>query len=186
MAYHANRLLLVKFPSYTTPYSNIWNWGSVFSMCNNLQSVTGFTDILIKDNSKTTSMFGNSNELIETDFVFNRGTTSLVNSFSYCHKLEGDISKFFPIGGFLPGKINVGAVFNKCLKLSGTVPADKLWNDKNITWTNTTQAFQYCSDEIRAQVPVSWGGTASDDIIEKSDKEKYNDLLARIETLENK
>ena len=76
--------------------------------------------------------------------------------------------------------------FKGCAKLTGTLNANKLWNNKNILWCNTGSTFAGCSDEIRAQVPVSWGGTASDDIIEKSLEEKYNDLLARVEALESK
>jgi hypothetical protein len=71
-------------------------------------------------------------------------------------------------------------MFAGCSALVGTVPADKLWNNRNVIWTNTDTCFTGCSDEIRAQVPISWGGTASDNIIEKSDAEKIEDLQRQI------
>jgi hypothetical protein len=62
--------------------------------------------------------------------------------------------------------------------------AARLWNDHNIVWKNTLKCFNGTNNIISKYVPTSWGGTASDDIIEKSLEEKYNDLLARIEALE--
>ena len=106
--------------------------------------------------------------------------------FHNCIALEGNIANFFPFNGFASPIVFLDRTFKGCAKLTGTLNANKLWNNKNILWCNTGSTFAGCSDEIRAQVPVSWGGTASDDIIEKSLEEKYNDLLARVEALESK
>ena len=95
-------------------------------------------------------------------------------------EVENILKYFLPTPG---STYNVTGLFYQCEILTGIVPADKLWNNKQVTWTGTSTCFDQCSDEIRSQVPVSWGGTASDDIIEKSLEEKYNDLLAIVESL---
>jgi hypothetical protein len=53
------------------------------------------------------------------------------------------------------------------------------WNNKKVTWVGTTNTFIYSSDEIRAKVPVSWGGTASDDITEASIDEKLENKVSQ-------
>ena len=106
--------------------------------------------------------------------------------FHNCIALEGNIANFFPKNGFVGPIVYLDRTFKGCAKLTGTPPANMLWNNTHIRWINTVSTFAGCSDEIRAQVPVSWGGTASDNIIEKSLEEKYNDLLARVEALESK
>lgn len=63
----------------------------------------------------------------------------------------------------------------------GTVPADQFWNNNKVTWKNTSTAFGACSQAIRAQVPVSWGGTASDDIINPT----FNDIINNINDINN-
>ena len=109
-------------------------------------------------------------------FVFPAALSRFSNIFTGDKKLERDINSFIPKQGFTSSHIMIRATFSWCEKITGTVPADKFWNNPNIVWSfeNTTdKPFKYCSSEIRAQVPVSWGGTASDDIIEKSFAEKY-------------
>ena len=78
--------------------------------------------------------------------------------------MQSDIETLLPKNGFIAKKLDFQAVFSSA-KLTGTVPADILWKDKTIQWSNTERAFAGCPAEIRSQVPVSWGGTASDDII---------------------
>jgi hypothetical protein len=103
--------------------------------------------------------------LVTTDFVFPAGLSRIQNIFTGNTNLERDINDFFPKQGFSSANIMIRAPFSYCRKVTGTVPADKLWNNPNIVWTfehATDRPFKNCSNEIRAQVPVSWGGTASD------------------------
>ena len=76
--------------------------------------------------------------------------------------------------------------FQNCKKLYGTVPADLLWNNKDVKWTTTAKCFYGCSSEIRAQVPKSWGGTADNSIIKTSVDETISLLEERIKVLEEK
>jgi hypothetical protein len=132
-------------------------------------------------------MFGACLALAECDFRMSPYVTGdhIDRVFDFCSSLTVDINALLPAQKFQVSKLSVNNMFSNS-GITGTVPADKLREDSNIEWTDTETAFIGCSDEIRAQVPVSWGGTASDDIIEKSLEEKYNDLLARVEALENK
>ena len=96
-----------------------------------------------------------------------------------------------PIYGFQNKTIEIGVPFSNCRALTGSNFGNKLWNDKSINWVikptgSTTKTYPFTGCSLKASVPVSWGGTALDDIIEKSLEEKYNDLLARVEALENK
>ena len=59
-------------------------------------------------------------------------------------------------------------MFSKCENLYGIIPADKLWNKHDVQWKNYKNLFSGCSEAVRSQAPESWGGTASDDIIDKT------------------
>jgi hypothetical protein len=127
--------------------------------------------------------------LEKTDFVFPKGATSLTLNFNNNYKLSVNIEKLFPTGGFTSDTVEIFSTFNNTYKLSGKVPDNILWNSGkkfDIVSMNggSPVALPFVGCSLADQVPVSWGGTASDDIIEKSLKEKYNDLLARIEALE--
>lgn len=79
--------------------------------------------------------------------------------FSGCQKLRVNIANIIPGTGFLSRRIKAIDIFKNCSNLTGTVPADLLWDDANIIWSDTANAFAGCSESIRAQVPVTWGGT---------------------------
>ena len=123
-------------------------------------------------------MFNDCHNLSVCDFILpNLNTGSMANIFNNCSSLIVDINSLIPKQGFLHKEINVEKLFNSTA-ISGTVPANLLWNDSNITWKNTSNTFSNCSDEIRAQVPISWGGTAPDDIIIETDS-IYDDTEIR-------
>lgn len=177
----AKRLLKVKFPSYTAPYSDIYIWSSTFKNCKNIISITGFEDIYLKSNSLIEGTFEGCSSLIETDFIIPPKANIIYTTFRGCTNLAVDINTLIPKNGFSSTNIEIAGLFNNASMLSGNVPADKLWNDKNITWNITPPwsgskllPFTGCSDEILAQVPMSWGGTASDDIID--DNLSYDDV----------
>jgi hypothetical protein len=114
-------------------------------------------------------MFNNAYSLVYTDFKMGLSglRTSLRQVFYRCLSLNMNISSLFSDVYGNNGKIDASYMFEDCPNLTGTVPAHILWDNKNIEWINTSACFSGCSDAIRSQVPVSWGGTASDDIIEK-------------------
>ena len=72
-----------------------------------------------------------------------------------------NVADLLPYNGFMAGTtVSMDSMFKGCSKLTGTVPADLLWNNPNVTFTDTSRAFSECSDAIRSQVPSAWGGKA--------------------------
>lgn len=177
-AIYANRLLKVKFPHSTAPYSNVWNWSYTFGNCSNLLEVVGFEDISVRDDAITIGMMQYCTSLINTDFVFPAKTNSLRDIYQGCKNFAMDINKLIPANGFTSNNIFISRLFIGS-KVSGTIPAEKLWNDKSIKWifdVKDREPFLKCTDETRVQVPVSWGGTADDSIIEPSLEERIKAL----------
>ena len=177
VAIYAKRLLKVHFPHSTSPYSNVWNWSYTFNECINLQSVTGFEDLVLRGDAWYDGFMSECKNLKTTDFVIPPTVTSLKGLFNGDINFECDIEKILPINGFSSSNILIKNVFNKT-KIYGTVPSDKLWNDKNIKWNvdQSGKPFLSCSPEITSQIPVSWGGTADDSIIEPSLEERIKSL----------
>ena len=162
---------------------------SLFSDCKNLLKVNGL-EFLSNSRIVYASMFYRCYSLIECDLRVTNPNEGIHGLFYDCRNLSLDLYQLLSrmnVSGNL--SINVQHCFTKCIKFTCSnyeKLSDLLWNNKNITWLNTSQVFEGCSEEIRAQVPISWGGTASNDNIEKSLEEKYNDLLARVKALEIK
>lgn len=172
MCFYAHNLLYVN--AETIKYDYFVNITGLFGGCDNLTTAIGF-----KRNFTRACCHGifddcislsNTDMQLATESVYVGGASY---QYKNCQKLSKDISSLIPEVSCRGGIINIDYAFASCKNLYGTVPADKLWNNTNINWTGTSTAFIGCSDEIRAQVPVSWGGTASDDIIENSLKFWY-------------
>jgi hypothetical protein len=110
--------------------------------------------------------------------------------FCRCYSLTKDVNSFIPDGIYETNKKvheQCIATFAECTNLTGTITektASVLWNTWNGTGTSTNNCFAECNNELRVQIPKVWGGTASNNIIEKSLEEKYNDLLIKLEALE--
>lgn len=169
--------------NFTKNFSNI---ALLFATCQNLISAKGFNVIRNKRNISYGQVFYNNHALKETDFLFSHNLGGIAGTFYKCMNLEFDVASVFTyFNQDNYQTIDCNNLFSNCSKMHGIIPANKLWNNKKINWTNTIDVFTGCSEEIRAQAPVSWGGTASDDIIEKSDAEKIAELTARLEALEN-
>jgi hypothetical protein len=165
MCAHADRLLYVN--AEIIKYNYFVNISNLFSCSHNLLEAVGFkrnftvsccSQVFIDCwNLKKTDM------QVATESVYVSGPSK---QYCGCSKLEIDIAKLLPEVTPKGGTINVSQLFYNCEKLTGIVPADKLWDNKQVTWLDTSQAFEGCSDKIREQVPVSWGGTKIDNITE--------------------
>lgn len=147
--------LTFKFPPRISHTSNM------FSSCRNLKTFVGFylNTYILKSLS---NMFANCANMEICDMEipsFFTNTSSLGSIFTGCEKLTADISELIPAGGFGLRKISMSSAFSSTPMLTGTVPADLLWEDTSKVWLNTSKAFSNSSAEIRAQVPTSWGGT---------------------------
>ena len=165
---------------FNAQYSNISN---LFNGSKNLLSATGFAS-RNKQNISYASVFYYCYSLETTDLILAHSAASISEMCCGCSKLVYDIADLFYFFNIdANSTVNVNKMLKICSSLTGTVPANKLWNRRDVNWTNTTTAFEGCSNEIRSQVPVSWGGTASDNIIEKTDEEKMDELKSIIYSL---
>ena len=162
---HLLNVNVINNKNFNLNYANIT---SMFKDCLNLLEAKGFI-VTNKTGVEYTGLFANCTSLTYTDFKLINSKESYADVFNNCLKLGADINDL--LKGFNPDKnssINVNNLFANCALLSGVVPADKLWNDKSITWLNNERCFTECSEQIRSQVPVSWGGTNQNIDIELS------------------
>ena len=160
LAYASYRLLLIDVPTYFLS-AGMFNLNATFNNCYNLVKATVLR--YFQSSVRNITWFFNScSALTETDFIMpgylrDGGINRVFND---CPKLAANISKLFPNSGFIgKGTYSAERAFYNCASLTGTVPASMLWENTDITWTNTTNAFTGCAPEILAQVPTSWGGT---------------------------
>lgn len=168
---HAYRLTSVSFE--TIKYGYYESLYDAFKFCNNLTKAIGFGRAFL--HSLFTNAFYGCTSLTYTDALLPfdaKNNSPARGMFALCENLEMDINDLIPNVMHANGKYDLLNTFSGCSKLYGTVPADKLWNNKKYQFTNTHYCFDRCSEELRAQVPVSWGGTASDDIIELTLEER--------------
>lgn len=149
----------VVFPTGLELFANIHNAYALFADCVNLVSVKN-CQTKFRFTRDVTNMFSGCAALKECDFQLPQ---SAVKNASYnrvfynCYSLEADIANLLPDRGFDGKTVSMIECFRGCSKLTGTVPALKLWEDMVINWT-ATRCFTDCSDALRLQVPVSWGG----------------------------
>jgi hypothetical protein len=165
--FNCERLLTHTFSSYSRIFDQIVNWSSTFSGCKNLKYSMGWSINRIVINYHW--LFASCSSLIDTDFKIGLYQSGGLNGvFNGCSSLSKDISSLFYKTNLFVNNENVliNNLFQDCVCLTGTIPAKVLWNNPNATFTNTKNVFVGCSDAIRAQAPISWGGTASNDIIE--------------------
>jgi hypothetical protein len=186
MCLKAKYLTTVNIPEYRNPLLHIRNMSSAFSDCINLRTVKGLINLPQLKAAAFTGMFNNDLSLAECEVKLNTNISSMSNIFRYCPNLVFNLSDVLPDSDFISDSITVGNFIQHCMYMKlgdATKVAKRLWNNSNVTWKSFESAFKYCSEEVRAQVPASWGGTASNDIIEKSLKEQILELKAEIESL---
>lgn len=153
---HLLNVNVSKCKNFNKNYINI---SMLFYDCTNLVSATGFS-IENKINIAYSNILANCYSLETTNFVFIPTSYGINGTFNKCYKLVADIYQLFYLYQASTGSsVSLDSVFSKCKNLYGVIPANKLWNNKNITWTNTENCFAECSKQIIAQAPVSWGGT---------------------------
>lgn len=161
MCAHADRLLYVN--AETIKYNYFVNISGLFSCAHNLLEAVGFKrNFTVSCCSQAfTGCFNlrKTDMQVATESVYSGGPSG---QYCDCSELNIDIAKLLPEVASKGGTIDVTRLFFNCAKIFGMVPADKLWDNKQVTWLNTSQAFEGCSDAIRAQVPTSWGGTMTE------------------------
>lgn len=162
----AQKLLRVRIPTGLDLFANRHNAAFLFKGCRNLVEAIGMKT-KFRYARDVSCMFEDCDNLTTTDFelpVEVLKSTGYQHVFFGCHKLAVDINTLLPKTGFANRKVDLSSTFYNCAALTGTVPADILWKDSSKLWS-AEAAFDGCSDAIRAQVPTSWGGTSTDEII---------------------
>lgn len=163
------------------------NTSSMFARCKNLIQCTGFGGYLSPAMYSCSWMFNDCWSLSNTDFVLPGYFTDewgIKGVFANNKSLSVDINTLLPLQGFHVKNPNRASLFLAC-PLTGTVPANMFWDDKDTNWQAASNTFGSCPVIIRGQVPKSWGGAADNGIISKSMDEKYAELLERVEALES-
>lgn len=177
VCFGADRLLKVKIPHSTSYIIAAYNFSSTFSFCNNLISVLGFEDNLLSDNCVVANMFNNCPALQTTDFVIPRGVKTIKSIFYNCKSLSVDVAKLIPSNGFTSDKIEISIAFGNTTSLTGTAPGELLWNAiKGLNDKDASSAFR--NSGVGATVPKAWGGSASDELINKTLEQRVAALEA--------
>lgn len=154
------KLQTVVFPTGAQMFANVHNAYGMFANCPNLVSVTN-CQTKFRLTRDVSSMFQECFALKKCDFQLPANALKKSNCgrvFYKCVNLEANIASLFPDRGFEGKTMELSGCFSYCGKLTGTVPAEKLWDDTSIRW-NARDCFTGCSAAIREQVPTPWGGT---------------------------
>ena len=131
-------------------------------------------------------MFNDCWAMRETDFFlpgYFNDAWGIKGVFANNRSLAVDINTLLPPQGFSAKNPERSQLFYNC-PLTGTVPANKLWNDPEIEWKGSANTFAGCPAELRAQVPTSWGGTSTTIVPVKHYVEQVADFEQRISALE--
>ena len=179
MCYGATRLLKVKFPHSTKYVTDSFNFASTFEFCSNLTSVLGFEDNPLRNDCVVSNIFNGCESLEETDFVIPTCITSIAGILNNCKKLKSKIEKIIPSNGFALDNINTSAAFYNTPNLTGTIPSDLLWNSGKKFKVQST----FGNSGVSSQAPKSWGGTSSNEIINKTVREKLTEIEERLNNL---
>ncbi|MBO4647327.1 MAG: hypothetical protein J5806_04145 [Lentisphaeria bacterium] len=160
---NSTKLQRILIPTGMDMFTNIHNASLIFTGCVNLLSATNF-ETKFQYTRYVSNMFYGCRNMTTCDFRIPQNsikTNAYRSVFDGCAALNANIADLLPERGFDGVNVDISRCFYGCASLTGTVPASILWNDMRVIWTHTN-TFAGCSAAILAQVPVSWGGTASE------------------------
>jgi hypothetical protein len=168
---YATRLVGVKIPRYHNIFLNATNMSSLFAHCPNLNFVLGIEDHR-PNNVIVNNMFVQDYCLQDTDFIIPAAITSLANIFGGCGQLSTSFSKLLPKCNFMSHTIDMNNAFGYARKIKdANILEWYFWNNKNVQWQNYSKTFfdpeqkNEALNIVMEHVPISWGGTASDNVI---------------------
>ena len=182
MCSKSDRMIVLDVP-YLSQFS-VTNSSGMFSDCKNLlyANVVGNKNGLFESIIYTAgSMFSGCTNLMYSTIPVPMASTAgsgATQFYKGCGRLSVDINDLIPKGGFLNECISMKEVFNGCSSLYSTTSDQwkmTTFKDGNIIWTDTANAFANCSDALRSQIPISWGGLVDDDDLQETIQvgEKY-------------
>ena len=175
---------------------NIANFAGMFSTCENLVTFEGDSQNTFGSRRPATfhQVFDGCKNLktitnlyVPVDVRYS-GHNDYFNTFAGCTSLEADVLTLLPWHGFFGVNVAMNGTFTNCSKITCSdykMLADMLWNSAT-KFTKTSKTFKGCTSLDLTKIPRSWGGTASDDIIESIDvlKTKVTVLQNGLKSLE--
>lgn len=163
-AYGTLKLVTVQCASYKYLHRTT-NHAQMFTNDKNLLSVTGFEDmVMISRGAEGCFQFCENMHTCDFNGVLcSNNPRAMYAMYQNCYALAINIGTFFPTK-FVSRALNFTNTFTHMHAMTGTVNAKQLWGDPTIDWQGYNNCFYGCPEEIRAQVPTAWGGTASDPV----------------------
>lgn len=163
-AYGTLKLVTVQCASYKYLHRTT-NHAQMFTNDKNLLSVTGFEDmVMISRGAEECFQFCENMHTCDFNGVLcSNNPRAMYAMYQNCYALAINIGTFFPTK-FVSRALNFTNTFTNMHAMTGTVNAKQLWGDPTIDWQGYNNCFYGCPEEIRAQVPTAWGGTASDTV----------------------
>lgn len=163
-AYGTLKLVTVQCASYKYLHRTT-NHAQMFTNDKNLLSVTGFEDlVMISRGAEGCFQFCENMHTCDFNGVLcSNNPRAMYAMYQNCYALAINIGTFFPTK-FVSRALNFTNTFTHMHAMTGTVNAKQLWGDPTIDWQGYNNCFYGCPEEIRAQVPTTWGGTASDPV----------------------
>ena len=168
----ARRLLKVDMSKTDIKRRSV-NWNLTFSGAVNMTSCMGWGGGPYDNILACSEIFGSCGAMVETDFVLPRCVSSastMKSAYLKCAGLTANVIDFLPSTNFFLTTIAAGGMFQNTNVVIDETTADavaaKLWNNPNVTWTSTANAFKGCPESTRAFVPTTWGGTKIEETAE--------------------
>lgn len=164
-SYGTLKLVTVQCASYKYLHRTT-NHAQMFTNDKNLLSVTGFEDlVMISRGAEGCFQFCENMHTCDFNGVLcSNNPRAMYAMFQNCYALSVDIGKFFPTK-FVSRALNFTNTFTHMHAMTGTVDPNQFWGDPNIDWQGFSNCFYGCPEAIRSQVPTSWGGTSSTEIV---------------------
>lgn len=175
----ATHLLNVNVGSCYNFNRHFKNISYMFAGCSNLLTAFGFSTYG-KVDVQQNNVFHNCGVLVDTDYKLIPITSGkIAQTFRGCSKMTTPVENFFEYFYVMPGAdVGLELVFQSCTLLNGTIPAEKLWDNRGVNWV-VTKPFTSCP-LVRNQLPKEWSGIESATVVIKPSLEE------RIIELENK
>jgi len=137
-------------------FFNLENLALMFEGCENLLSFTGIATYMPSVRS-CEQMFWKCYAMTSCGFMLPstfKYASCCAQTFAYCTSLASDISTLIPPAGFAPPYVDLTNTFYGCASLTGTVPANLLWESN----TDFLATNCFSGTPLAGQVPEAWGG----------------------------
>jgi hypothetical protein len=167
---------IIQVSEYLTNWANLLSGAAMtvlpswFTIPDGVTSVAGLLFASSVESLPNSFSFGNTVTTVR-DFAYNSKLASIpatlklpksCTNFGYVFGNLANLS--VDVGFFLQdipssGTLNSEYAFGKCAAAHGTAPADKLWNNPNITWSSVLNCFIDCRNISNySEIPAAWGG----------------------------